>query len=46
MLFRSKAVTYYYLVAEGTVDAAVYVAREQKQSVIDEVLRLDGENPF
>ena len=43
---QTKAVTYYYLVTERTVDAAVYVAREQKQSVIDEVLRLDVENPF
>ena len=43
---QTKAVTYYYLVTERTVDAAVYVARGQKQSVIDEVLRLDGENPF
>jgi len=38
---QTQNVTYYYLVTEGTVDAAVYDARDKKQGVIDSILKLD-----
>ena len=39
---QTKNVTYYYLVTEGTVDAAVYEARDKKQGVIDSIMKLEA----